>query len=220
MLQGGNKMKNTRQILSLILAIVLCIATIFMLTACKDDTNNNSETQNINSSVSVNSSSQNSANDSSSPTAQSNSNQGNTPNEDDIEGWFSLEVINQYSMAPFVQPPDTKVVSKPDRDCLYLKGDKNTFTLCTQYAFDTMLRNNKAVYLPEKNENSDSFLSYKKITYYDFSTLYPTGDTTDVTFIYTMGHSAYECSISYDKGTEQVCIRFADRTELYRDIVQ
>ena len=196
-------MKNTHRILSILIAVALSFSMLFTLTACKDNKNNNG-------SVSANKNSN---------SAQQNGT-SHSPYEDDLSGWFSLEVINQYSMSPFVQPPNTTVVSKPERDCLYLKGDENTFADCTKYAFETIARNNKAVYLPEKSDDTEDILDYKEITSYDFSTLYPNGDTTYVTFIYTLGHKAYECSLSYDTDTEQTCISFTDRAELYRDIVQ
>lgn len=200
MLQGGTKMKNTRRILSLLVAVVLSFTMIFTLTACKDSKKSNKPNSNSNHS------SQNII--------------SHSPAEDDLSGWFSLEVINQYSMAPFVQPPGTTVVSKPERDCLYLTGNQNTFTECTKYAFETIARNNKAVYLPVKSNDAESILDYNEITSYDFSTLYPKGDNTNVTFIYTLGHKAYECSLSYDTDTEQVCISFTDRTNLYREIIR
>ncbi len=224
-------MKNISRFFMLLTVFVLICTMIFTMTGCKNDTENNSVNNDISINSNIDSNSNNNTNEASasadSTSASQNADSQNSNvqapvNKDDEEGWFSLEVINQYSIAPFVQPPNTVVVSKPQRDCLYLKGDKDVLHVCADYAFQNIFYDNTAVYIPvvtSEDNSSANAMEFKRIYSYDSSALYPTGDETSVTFVYTLGRKVYECSLSLESPADaketQICIAFADRTELY-----
>ncbi len=218
-------MKNTSRIFTLLTVIMLVCTMVLTMAGCKNNTGNN----NLNGSNNGNNNNQSATSAPSTYPTQlydKNGNEIQMPDDNDADGWFSVEVINQYSMAPFVQPPDTKVVSKPQRDCLYLKGGEDVLQVCAKYAFRNIVNNNTAVYLPVMSTDDNGTtkaIDFNRIYAYDFSALYPTGDETSVTFVYTIGHKIYECALSLDSSADasetQICIAFADRTELYNSLI-
>lgn len=191
-------MKNTKRIFSVITAILMVCSMMFLITGCNEKPNP----------------------DPSNEQTQFYDKQGNPipiPSDNDEEGWFSVEVANQYAAPGLTQPENTTVVTKPVRNELYLKGDENAFKNTVIYAY-TAISLNDGVYLPVFGLGDDgvaTVTSLEKINYIDPDTLYPKGDTTSVNLIYKSGHKAYECTISYDKETDQVFIGFEDRTDSY-----
>ncbi len=148
------------------------------------------------------------------------------PSDNDYEGWFSVEVLLKYSAAGFAQPEDTQVVSKPERDTLYLKGGEGTLKETVKLAYKAIAPVNRATYLPvlSLDENGVAKVSgLKEITSIDTSKIYPQGSDTSITFYYLSGHLLYECSVSLEvspDGDEKlVCVSLKDRTENYGDLV-
>lgn len=147
------------------------------------------------------------------------------PTDNDEEGWFSVEVLNEYNVAGLVQPSDTEVTSKPERNTLYLKGDESTFKTATLYIYESINIANDNVYLPVISVGEDGVAEVsglQEITDYDGTELYPDGEETSVTFIYKSVKRILECAITLEKtgdtGEDQVCISFADRTDVYGDL--
>ncbi len=196
-------MKKTSRILATITALLIVCTMLFTMTGCNNQTNSNSKND---------------------PTQiyDKNGNPVQMPTDNDEEGWFSVEVVNQYSVASFTQPEGTTVVSKPEPNSLYLTGNQNTFRDTVTYAFEAINSSNSAVYLPVLGIGEDSVAEVTeldRITHIDTDTLYPKGDVLTVNLIYKSGHKIYECTISLENNNEQVYISFADRTELYASLV-
>lgn len=208
-------MKKTTRICALLTAVVLMLSMLLSMTGCNNTSgSNNSE----NNSTNVNDST-----DSAHVTypEQIYDKYGNAvemPSDNDAEGWFSVEVVNQYSVPSFTQPEGTTVVSKPERNALYLTGGENIFRLTVSYAFEAIRSNNSSVYTPVLGLGDDGVAAVTgldKISHIDTDTLYPKGDDVAINLIYKSGHKIYECIISLENNNEQVYIAFADRTELY-----
>ncbi|MBQ4105700.1 MAG: hypothetical protein IJC86_04875 [Clostridia bacterium] len=149
-----------------------------------------------------------------------------TPTDNDLEGWFSAELLNEYSAAGFSLPEGTEVIDKPERNTLYLTGDEDSFKNSVLYAYYAIAPVNDKVYLPELSvdENGVAEVSaLKEISEIDESDLYPDGETTSVSLIYKTSHRVLECSITLEKTAEtnedQVCISFSDRTDAYGDLI-
>ncbi len=190
------------RIAALLLAAALCLSALFSLSGCKKE---RTHTNTPGSSVIYDK-------------------YGNTvpaPTDNDLEGWFSAEVLNQYSVAGFTIPEGTEVTSKPEKNSLYLKGNNETLVTSTEYAFEAISIANDKVYLPVYTTGDDGIptvSSLKEIKTFSVDNLYPTGEDTTVTFIYKSGHNAYQCTIELEYNAtegEQVCITFLDKTEEY-----
>ena len=198
------------------LLIVLALILVMAMTGCANTGNSN----NTGNGGSANGESNSDSNSSTYPTQiyDKHGNPVQMPSDKDVEGWFSVEVVNQYSAASFTQPEGTTVVSKPEPDALYLQGGSNTFRDTVSYAFAAINASNSAVYLPVLGIGEDSVATVTeldRITHVDIDSLYPKGEVTSVNLIYKSGHKAYECTISLENNNQQVYIAFADRTELY-----
>lgn len=208
-------MNKAFRFLSGLFAIVLCCTMLFMLAGCNNSKKPGSNPNNTNNNTVTDTKTHQN------PIYDKEGNEIPQPSDNDEEGWFSVEVANQFAVPSFTQPDNTKVVTKPQRNELYLKGDKNAFKNTVLYAFQAV-RINDAVYLPELGKGEDGIAkvtALNKITYIDSNTLFPTGDITSINLIYKAGHKAYECAVSYDINTEQVYIALNDRTELYYDLM-
>ncbi len=189
---------------ALFLVFALVITSVFTLSGCNSNNSDNNTTS----------------------ADTGNKVQYNEPTDNDYEGWFSVEVLLQYSAAGFAQPENTEVVSKPERDTLYLKGGEDTFKNTVNLAYSSIAPVNRATYLPviTLDENGVAEVSgLKEISRIDTSKLYPQGEDTSVTFMYLSGHILYECSISLETSADGedklVCVSLKDRTELYGDLV-
>lgn len=144
------------------------------------------------------------------------------PTDNDYEGWFSVEVLFEYSAAGFAQPRNTEVVSKPERNTLYLKGDENTLIDTAKMAFSSIMPVNSATYVPVYTINDSGVAEVadlRKVDIVDYDELYPLGDDTSFVIYYLAGHTLYECSVTLEISPESedglVCVSFKDRTELY-----
>lgn len=190
------------RIAALLLAAALCISALFSLSGCKKE---NPYTNTPGSPVIYDK-------------------YGNTvpaPTDNDLEGWFSAEVLNQYSAAGFTIPEGAEVTSKPEKNSLYLKGNSDTLAKSAAYAFEAISRVNDKVFLPVYTTDAEGLptvSSLKEIRIFSADSLYPNGEDTTITFIYKSSHKAYQCSIELEYNAnegEQVCITFLDKTEEY-----
>lgn len=187
---------------ALLLATALCISALFSLSGCKKE---KPFTNAPGSSVIYDK-------------------YGNTvpaPTDNDLEGWFSAEVLNQYSAAGFTIPEGAEVTSKPEKNSLYLKGNSETLEISAKYAFEAIRIANDKIFIPTYTTGDDGLptvSSLKEIRTFSADNLYPTGEDTSVTFIYKSSHNAYQCTIELEYNAnegEQVCITFLDKTEEY-----
>ncbi|MGN0452993.1 MAG: hypothetical protein ACI4GZ_04235 [Ruminococcus sp.] len=197
-------MKNITKV---ILAVVLCVLTAFSFTACKKAENGGKPSINANN-----------------PTGYTDIH-GNAlpaPSDNDEEGWFSVEVLAEYGAMSFTLPKGTTVVTKPQREALYLSGDKKALQTTADYAFASIYASIRKVYIPVFTIGDDgvaAISSLKKIDTFESSTLYPDTDVTSVSFIYKMSKSVVlECSVSLEtsaEGEELVYVAFSDKSEEY-----
>lgn len=207
-------MKKSTRFCAVLTALALVLVMLIAMTGCANTGNSN------NTGGSANEAGNSDTNRSTYPTQiyDKHGNPVQMPSDNDEEGWFSVEVVNQYSAASFTQPEGTTVVSKPEPNALYLQGGSNTFRDTVAYAFAAINASNSDVFLPVLGIGEDSVATVTaldRITHVDIDSLYPKGDVTSVKLIYKSGHKAYECSISLENNNQQVYIAFADRTELY-----
>lgn len=149
------------------------------------------------------------------------------PTDNDIEGWFSVEVLNEYNAAGFILPKGTEVSHKTERTTLYLKGNEKALETTVLYAFEAIYPTSDGVYLPVLTKGDDGVAkvtSLKRISTFETDNLSPKGDDTSVTFIYTTSHRVLECAISLvvtpdSNGEPLVEVSFTNRTEQYGDLV-
>lgn len=196
-------MKKSSRIFAIIASLLVVCTMLFTMTGCNNRTNNN-------------------PNNNSNQLYDKHGNSVQMPTDNDEEGWFSVEVVNKYSVAALTQPEGTTVVSKPEPEALYLSGDKNTFKNTVSYVFEAICSSNSNVYTPVLGIGEDSVATVTEldpITHIDTDSLYPKGDVQKINLIYKSGHKLYECTISLENNNEQVYIAFADRTELYASLV-
>ena len=204
-------MKKTTRFCAMLTALALVLVMIMTMAGCANTGNSDNSGNGANNSDSERSTYPTQLYDKNGDPVQ-------MPTDNDDYGWFSVEVVNQYSVPSFTQPEGTTVVSKPEPSTLYLKGNDKTFRDSVLYAFEAIKTNNTTVYLPELSIGEDSVASVtslKPITHIDTDTLYPNGDVLELSIIYKSGHKAYECTITLQSNNEQVCISFADRTQQY-----
>ena len=145
------------------------------------------------------------------------------PTDNDEEGWFSIEVLSQYSASAFTIPKDAVVTEKPERDFLYLQGGENLLKETALMAYKAISGNDK-VALPVYTLGDDGVAkvtSFKHITSYNGNELLPDGNEDEVTFVYKSGHKYYECEIGNhtdNAGNKLVYIDFTDKTDEYKSI--
>lgn len=143
------------------------------------------------------------------------------PKDNDEEGWFSAELLAEFSAMSFTQPDNTVVVDKPQRNYLYIEGDKNTLANCANYAFSAVYSVNDGVYLPVYSIGDNGVAeisSLNKIDIFSTKTLYPYTDETGVSFIYMSARRILECKITQESVTDnvyRVSICFSDKTDEY-----
>ena len=145
------------------------------------------------------------------------------PTDNDEEGWFSIEVLSQYSASAFTIPEGAVVTEKPERDFLYLKGGDNLLKETAIMAYNAIAGNDKVafpVYTIDDNGIA-TVTSFAFITSYNGRELLPDGTEDDVTFVYKSGHKYYECEIGNhtdNAGNTLVYIDFTDKTDEYKSI--
>ncbi len=146
------------------------------------------------------------------------------PTDNDEEGWFSIEVLSQYSASSLTIPDGAEVTDKPERDLLYLKGGDTLLRDTATMVFNTINAVNDKVALPVYTLGEDGIAkvtSFEPIYSYTGEELLPDGEEDDVTFVYKSGHKYYECKVGNHtdtQGNKLVYIDFTDRTEEYKSI--
>lgn len=194
--------KNSKRIISLISLILVCLSVTMCFCGC-----NRSEKPANNSSTQV--------------YTDIYGNEYEPPTDNDEEGWFSAELLAEYSAMSFTQPDGTTVVDKPQRNLLYLEGDKNALVSCASYAFKSIYSVNDGVYLPVYSIGDDGVAkisSLNKIDMFSTKTLYPYTDETSVLFIYMSSRRILECKITLESTNDnvfRVSINFSDKTAEY-----
>lgn len=153
---------------------------------------------------------------------------GNTtpkPTDNDITGWFSVEVLVKYGLHTLTLPSGTEVYSKTDPDTLFLKGGKDALATTATYVHTSILSASGTLYSPvitTLEDGTAKVTSLEKNFLLDTDTLYPKGEDTSVIFVYKINRTIYQCNVSLEKnaeGIELVCISFSDKTSEYKDLV-
>ncbi len=146
------------------------------------------------------------------------------PTDNDVEGWFSTEVLGEYNAAGFSLPKGAEVQDKPERNTLYLTGDDTIFQNSVRYAYAAIQAGTEKIYQPvyEINEQEVAEVtSIKEIAGLNTDNLYPDGEETTSILIYESGNKILECAVTVESDSgdnNRVCISFNDRTEQYKDL--
>lgn len=145
------------------------------------------------------------------------------PTDNDEEGWFSIEVLSQYSASAFTIPEGAIVVDKPEKDLLYLSGGDTLLKDTAIMAYNAISINDKVAFpvLSIGEDGLAKVTSFDLISSYDAHELLPEGHEDEVTFVYKSGHKYYECEIGTStdaQGNELVYIDFTNKTEEYKNI--